>query len=424
MTNSFGDLGKPITVSFDRLFLDPNNPRLAEEHGARYDDPDVIFDEELQKELTSKIYSIYNAETLESAIVSQGWIPIDAILVWEHPDRPGHYIVVEGNTRTSVLRNVRGPRLTREKAKLEKLKKGAKVPAEELKQQQRLVEQLERIVDDTKDVTVYPVVAKSPAELEAKLPRLLGVRHVSHAREWGPYATNLYLTSLYERLFAERHGDEDLRLEQDLVSRVASMVSLNDTKTRRNIQAACAFGRFRRNYEDQLPEGEEFVNGDQYFFELILQHKYAQEQFGFTKDRLYLPDESEKALFEWAFSKPRKNEEKNPNVFYKAENIRLWAQMAKYDGENATAFAAQFDVSAPEQATKPMRLVEAEYLHHQSRQTPLNTLQALLEALKELKGETMITQANFLRPTLEEIGDLIDHYLRMMQADAQPEAAE
>lgn len=420
MTKTFGDLGSPITVPLSKIFLDPNNPRVAPENGSRYEDPDVIFNDELQKKLTTRVYDVYEAESLEDAIVAQGWVPIDPIIVWEHPDRPKHHIVVEGNTRISVLRNIRGLRLEREKAKLAKFTKGGKLPANEIKQQQRLVEQLEAITQDTDKLQVYPVVASTTAELEAKLPRLLGVRHISHAKQWGPYATNLYITSLYDRVFHERYGEkEELRLENDLIARVAAMVSLKPTKTRRNIQAASAFGRFKRHYEDRLPEGEEFVDGDQYYFENILQHKYTQEQFGWSQDLLYLPEESEKALFEWAFSKPRKGEEKkNPNVFYKAENIRLWNEMAKYDNETGTAFASLFDVSAPEQATKPMRLVEAEYRHHEARQTPLTTLQTLLEALKELKGETMITQSNFLKPTLQEIASLTEHYLRMMEADA------
>jgi hypothetical protein len=418
MTKTFGDLGKPITVPLLKIFLDPNNPRVAPENGSRYEDPDVIFNDELQKDLTTRVYDVYEADTLEEAIIAQGWVPLDPIIVWEHPDRPKHHIVVEGNTRISVLRHIRG-RLEKERAKLAKFTKGGKMPAEEIKQQQQLVAQLEAIVEDTDSLQVYPVVAATTAELEKKLPRLLGVRHITHAKQWTPYAANLYITSLYERLFRERHGEkEELRLENDLISRVAAMVSLKPTKTRRNIQAASAFGRFKRHYEDQLPEGEEFSDEDQYFFELMLQHKYTQEEFQWSQDLLYLPEESEKALFEWAFSKPRKDKHKNPNVFYKAENIRLWNDMAKYDNEKGTSFASQFDVGAPEQATKSMRLVEAEYQLHAARQTPLDTMQALLQALKELKGETMITQANFLKPTLQEIASLTEHYLRMMEADA------
>lgn len=419
MTPMYQDIGQPKTVNFSDLFLDPNNPRIAPDHNGRYQDPDAIFKDEVQKNLTQRIYDAYQAGELEEAIVAQGWIPLDPIVVWEYPDRPGHFIVVEGNTRTSVLRNIRDPRLDRERKKLERFTKGGKTPAEDIRHQQHLVDRLEAIIADTNQLVVYPVMADTIEELERKLPIVLGVRHITHARPWSPYATNLYITSLYERLFRDRHGeDETLRLESDLVVRIGEMVSLKETKTRRNIQAASAFGRFKSNYEDQLPEGEEFTDRDHYFFELILQNKYTQDQFGFTKDSLYLPDESEKALFEWAFSKPRKSEDKNQNVFYKAENIRLWNEMAKYDSENATAFAAQFDVTAPEKATKSMRIVEAEYLHHKAQQTPLNTLQSLLEALRNLKGETLVTQTEFLQPTLQEIAEWAEHYLRMMKADS------
>jgi hypothetical protein len=421
---TFGDLGSPISVPFSKICLDPNNPRIAPERASRYEDADDICNEDLQRDLTTKVYTVYQAEELEEAIIAQGWVPIDPIIVWRHPSRPDHYVVVEGNTRVSVLRNIRNIRLARERGKLEKFLKG-KTPPEELKQQQERVTRLESIVKDTDKLLVYPVNAKTPDELEEKLPRLLGVRHIMHARQWGPYATNLYITSLYRRLFQDQYGDDEpLRLEQHLISRVAAMVSLGDTRTRRNIQSASAFDHFKRHYEDNLPEGEEFTVEDHYFFENILQNKYAQEQFGFSKDRLHLSDEAEVALFAWAFSKPRKGgDAKNQNTFQIAEDIRLWNAMSKYDSENGTGFASQFDVSKPETATKSMRLVEAEYLHQKARQTPLNTLQSLLEALKDLKGETMISQKNFLKPTLEQITDLTARYLRMMDADADADAA-
>ncbi|WP_428102901.1 hypothetical protein [Candidatus Rariloculus sp.] len=420
MNTHFNDLLSPIEVSFDRLFIDPNNPRIAEDHSSRYDRPDAIFDPVLQERLTTRTYEVYQAKDLHDSIVAQGWIPIDGILVWQHPDRPAHYIVVEGNTRTSVLRTIRGPTLTREQEKLKRLQKGGSVPAEDIRQQEQLVDKLKSIISDTDKLTVFPVNAATVADLEQTLPRLLGVRHISHAKGWGPYEENLYMTQLYRRLFLQRHGpDETFRLEQDLIDQVAVQMTLGSTKTRRNIQAASAFQHFKFNYEDRLPEGEEITNEDHYFFELILQNKYAQEQFEFTKDRLRLPDESENALFLWAFSKPRQRKgEPNENVFYKAENIRLWNTMKRYDDKFRTAFASNFDVKAPDETTTTMSQVEADFLTHKAQRSPIHTLDNLLQALRDLKGETLITQADFLKPALEKISDLSKHYLRMMEADA------
>ena len=420
MTTSFDDLGAPIEVPFEQVYIDPNNPRIVEDHAGRYETPDDIFDSDLQERLTTRTYEVYGAAELEDSIVAQGWIPIDAIMVWEHSDRPGHYVVVEGNTRTAVLRRLRGTRLPREEARLQRMTDRSRTPREELREQEEQVTRIRRVIADTELLSVFPVRAETPADLETVLPKLLGVRHVSHARQWTPYATNRYMLSLYERRFYARHGrDEPLRLEQDLVRSVAELLSLGTTKARRNIQAASAFDHFRTRYEDQLPPGELFDHRDHYYFENILQNKHAADQFGFTRDRLQMPEESERALFTWAFSKPRpaNDEDENQNVLHKAEDIRLWRQMASYDAKHGTTFASQLDVENPEATTETMPDMEANFLLHKRRETPLNNLTKLLEALKDLRAETMITQADFLEPTLEEIRDIVEHYIQMINAD-------
>jgi len=406
-------------VAFDKIFLDPNNPRIAPENPPGYSDDKALFDNGLQEKLEERVRAVYDVANLEDSILAHGWVPIDSIIVWEHPKRPEHHIVVEGNTRTVALRALRGERLDRERKKLEKLKKTPTRFGEEMRIQQDVVDRLEKIVSQTDQLRVFPVAAKSVEELQSILPRLLGVRHISHAREWKPYATNLYILSLYERLFRGRHGDKgDLRLEDDLINKVASMVSLGGTKARRNIQAASAFTHFKRDYEDKLPEGEALSDEDHYFFELILQNAYPKEQFNVTKDTLRLPKESEEVLFQWAFSKPRSGkEEDNENVFYKAESVRLWNQMATYDGKSGTNFAKQLDVDTPDEA-RPIRAIEAEFLQHKTQRTPIDALTSLLKALQDLKVDTLVSQQEHLTPILERIAQLIARYQKMMKAAA------
>lgn len=404
-------------VPFDKIHLDPNNPRIAPETPPGYYDPELLFNEEIQVKLEARVRSVYDVANLEDSILAHGWVPIDSILVWEHPKKLGHYIVVEGNTRTVALRALRGERLAREQKKLEKLKKTPSRFAEELKVQEQTVERLEDVAAKTTMLRVFPVAANSVEELQSILPRLLGVRHISHAREWKPYATNLYILSLYEKLFRERHGEKGaLRLEDDLVNQVGNMVSLGGTKTRRNIQAASAFTHFKRDFEDRLPEGEQLTDEDHYFFELILQNAYPKEQLSVTKDTLRLPPESEEVLFQWAFSKARSGkEEDNDNIFYKAESVRLWNQMATYDGKTGTNFAKQLDANAPDEA-RPIRAIEAEFLQHKTQRTPIDALTALLKALQELKVATLVSQQEHLAPILEKISQLIASYQRMMEA--------
>lgn len=414
------DLQEAKSVPFDRIYLDPNNPRIAPEDPPGYLDEKSLFDKDLQQTLEERVRAVYDVATLEDSILAHGWVPIDSIVVWEHPQRPGYYIVVEGNTRTVALRTLRGDRLEREQKKLEKLKKTPSRYQEELRVQQDLVDRLVQIAAQTDQLPVFPVKAKSVDELQAILPRLLGVRHISHAREWAPYATNLYILSLYERLFRARHGDKvALRLEDDLVNEVGDMVSLGGTKTRRNIQAASAFTHFKRDYEDRLPEGETLSDEDHYFFELILQNAYAKEQFNVNKDSLRLPKESEEVLFQWAFSNPRSGKgEDNENILYKAESVRLWNQMATYDGKAGTNFAKQLDVDAPDEA-RPIRVVEAEFLHHKTQRTPVDALTSLMKALQDLKVDTLLSQQQHLGPILDRIATQVARYQKMMQAVAE-----
>ncbi|WP_020163925.1 hypothetical protein [Methyloversatilis discipulorum] len=411
------DLQDAKLVPFDKIHLDPNNPRIAPESPPGYLDDNALFAEDLQQSLEERVRAVYDVANLEDSILAHGWVPIDSIIVWEHSHRPGHYIVVEGNTRTVALRTLRGSRLERERKKLEKLKKAPSRFEEELRVQQDLVDRLENIASQTDQLRVFPVAAKSVDELQAILPRLLGVRHISHAREWKPYATNLYILSLYERLFRARHGDKvALRLEDDLVNEVASMVSLGGTRARRNIQAASAFTHFKRDYEDRLPEGEALSDEDHYFFELILQNAYPKEQFNVNKDSLRLPKESEEVLFQWAFSKPRSGkEEDNENIFYKAESVRLWNQMATYDGKCGTNFAKQLDVNSPDEA-RPIGVIEAEFLQHKTQRTPIDALTSLLKALQDLKVDTLLSQQEHLTPILDRIAHQVARYQKMMKA--------
>ena len=415
-TTPITDLLDPKQVPFDKIYLDPNNPRIASEDPPGYEDPKTLFNDSLQENLEQRVRSVYDVATLEDSIVTHGWVPIDAVIVWEHPGNSGHVIVVEGNTRTVALRNLRTKRLDQERKKLERLKK-APTHAEDLRTQEKIVHDLEDIVKQTNMLRVFPVAAKTVDELQAILPRLLGVRHISHAREWKPYATNLYILKLYERLFRDTHGAKrDLALQDDLVNKVASMMSLGATKTRRNIQAAAAFTHFKREYQDKLPAGEAFTDEDHYFFELILQNPYPKDQFDFGRDALYLPKESEEVLFKWAFAQPRSGkEEDNENVFYKAESVRLWNQMATYDGKAGTNFAKQLDVDAPEDA-RPIRVIEAEFLQHRTQRTPIDALTALQKALQDLNVDTLVSQQEHLAPILENIAQRIVRYQKMMKA--------
>lgn len=244
------DMGKPFELALDQIALDPNNPRIAPKPAPGYADPNFIFDADRQAALVLEVYEKYKAADLEASIIEQGWTPVDQILVWQHPSGDG-YIVVEGNTRVSLLKRL-PERLVREQKRLERLVK-AGAPQSQVNPQNALIAKIEQLIADTRQVTVYPVIAKDAAELRQKLPRLLGVRHVMPAKGWGPYATNLYIISLYESAFYAKYGDDEpLRLEQAILDQIATELPLKPDQIRKDIQAVSAFSHFRLNYEERI----------------------------------------------------------------------------------------------------------------------------------------------------------------------------
>src|SRR4051794_4456774 len=70
-----------IVVPFDTLFLDPNNPRLAVDDAPGYAEAPRLFASKLQAELEKRVEEVYDVAELAKAIVSQGWMPIDSIVV-------------------------------------------------------------------------------------------------------------------------------------------------------------------------------------------------------------------------------------------------------------------------------------------------------------------------------------------------------
>jgi hypothetical protein len=413
-------LSDPIPVPFERIYLDPNNPRIAPDNRPGYEDPDVLFDDENQAELEATLEGIYeDYEELKEAIITQGWVPIDAIIVWQHPKKKGWYVVVEGNTRTLTLRKIRRE-LEEARTKLAGLKAAKRLSAAEketLADLEIRIGELEAIIKDTDDLTVYPVNAASAEQLQEILPRLLGVRHITHAQSWKPYPEGLYILQLYEDLFVKKHGPKaKLVLDKDLVKQVAQEVSEDEKKARKNIQSAYAFRHFEAEYGEKIAAtGTPLTKGDHYYFSLILDNRYAADQFRFGKDDLRLSNKMEEVLYKWAFAKPRNGEE-NQNVFYKAENIRQWNSMKTYDNKK-TNFAAQLDVEKPDDPPPGgFRQLELENLQHKANRSAIEIIASLIDALKKLNVENLESQAAHLRPMLEQMVQRGDDIIGMIDS--------
>ena len=198
-----------IPVGIDSLWPDPNNPRLALDDAPGYEDPKRIYDPDMRKQIFEKLgEDAFNVADLVQTIIGQGWMPIDNIIVWPHPKRSDCYTVVEGNRRLLALNTIRAKELPKAKAKLARITaKPTNYTKSELEDQKAVVAGLERVVQDTETLTVVPLNALTVDELRHKLPRVLAVRHITGAKEWGNYAEDLWLLDRFQQLFEDNHPE-------------------------------------------------------------------------------------------------------------------------------------------------------------------------------------------------------------------------
>jgi hypothetical protein len=195
-------------------------------------------------------------------------------------------------------------------------------------------------------------------------------------------------------------------------------------KAKWQLKAANWFSHFRAEWEDQLPEGEEFQKTDYYLFEQISRKPWVRQQLGVEDGSMVLPEQAEKALFEWDFKFPRgKTADENPNKFFRHENITLWDQMNRYDQVNGTSFALRYDVETPEEAP-PMNELQAAYLTHKAQRKPHAVIDELLQRLSDLTAEQLATEGQIFRVQLERLRDEATTFLKMIEAaEATPAEA-
>jgi hypothetical protein len=405
---------KSELIKFEHIYLDPNNPRLGTDRDVDYSDASSLFDPDRQAEIQEILEDVYKPEELIESILSQGWMPIDNVIVWKHPDHDGA-IVVEGNTRILSLRIIR-EKLVQETKKLDRMTSGGtkRYAKHDIDSQQAKVNQIKTIIQDTDNLQVVTLNASSGLEVEEKLTRLLAVRHINGAKKWSNYAQDLWLLNRYTDLFDKKFPDSDLRWEQEIINQVSSEASISPTQTKRKLLATSCFSHFRAEFEDSLPEGEEFKPTDYYCFELLVQKPFVRKQF--QLDGLHLDSEMEKVIFDWIFKHPRgSSAEDNENIFYRHENFAVWDKMSRYDDKHGTNFAMRFNVTDPENTPK-MREVEADYLSHMNRSKPQDVLDKLINTLNAVPAESLRTEGEFFKEQLKMLQDQSQRFLDMIEA--------
>lgn len=206
------------TISIDKLFLDPNNPRFWSEQTQKTADiPDSKVPDQVHQSRTKTKIQEHGIDELKNSILRNGFLPLDRIVVRQLDGLPDKFIAIEGNRRLAALKTLR-----------EQIEQGTVsetgISEEYLQNLKKTTEQIEVLVyegSEKKDIAWI----------------LQGIRHIGGIREWMPAQQG--------KLIADQIDREGL--------------TLSEAGQRFGLSAP-AVGRRYRSYKalQQMREDEEF----------------------------------------------------------------------------------------------------------------------------------------------------------------------
>jgi hypothetical protein len=154
---------QPEYLRLDQLLLDPNNYRFLDMKDYVRAEPTRYHEDSVQKKSFSLIERDGQEElrALKESIQTNGYVPLETLVVRPYLYKPDAYVVVEGNRRVAALRW-----LMQDKAA------GAAVD-------QHLIESFNKI----------PAIIIDPnsPDFENLQHVMMGLRHVSGIKQWGGY---------------------------------------------------------------------------------------------------------------------------------------------------------------------------------------------------------------------------------------------
>ena len=237
-------------VSLDQLLLDPNNYRFLDMADYVRVEPERFHEDSVQRRVLSLVRKDGRDElrALKESIQTNGYLPIEALVVRSYPHREGLHVVIEGNRRVAAMRWL-----------IDDRDAGADVS--------------QQLLDSFNSLKVIAVDPEAP-EYEKVRHVLMGLRHVSGIKEWGGYQR--------ARLVA------DLVDEQGFgIGDAAKAIGMTPHEANRRYRALKAL--------HQMQEDEEFgpqAKPEMYrlFHEAVAQPK-VREWLGWDEDRYAFTNE-------------------------------------------------------------------------------------------------------------------------------------
>jgi hypothetical protein len=158
-------------ISVAKLLLDPNNYRFLDRKTFKKKAANRFHEKSVQRATLESLEQSYQLDELKQSILTNGYVPLERVIVVPYRAKSGFFQVVEGNRRVASLKSI----LKEEEEGARKLSPEqrvsfSKIPCAVLKSAGESLKHAERII--------------------------MGIRHIAGPKEWGAYQQALLVSEL------------------------------------------------------------------------------------------------------------------------------------------------------------------------------------------------------------------------------------
>jgi DNA invertase Pin-like site-specific DNA recombinase len=182
-----------------RLLLDPNNYRFFDRKKFKKKAANRAHEESVQRATLEALEQAYQLDELKHSILTNGYVPMERIIVVPYSAKTGFFLVVEGNRRVASLKSL-------------------------LKEEQEGVRVLSPTQKTSFSKIPCAVLKSSGMSLKHAERVIMGIRHIAGPKEWGAYQQAL--------LVSELKNDEGLDFKE-----IGEMLGISSVEAARRYRA-------------------------------------------------------------------------------------------------------------------------------------------------------------------------------------------
>ena len=198
-------------ISLSKLLLDPNNYRFLDRKKFKKKASTRFHEDSVQRATLESLEQSYQLDELKQSILTNGYVPMERVIVVPYPARSGFFLVVEGNRRVAALKSI-------------------------LKEEAEGVTDLTEAQKQSFSEIPCAVLKSSGDSLKHAERVIMGIRHIAGPKGWGAYQQAL--------LVIELKDDEGLEFQD-----IGEMLGISSVEAARRYRA---IGALKSMEEDEL----------------------------------------------------------------------------------------------------------------------------------------------------------------------------